>query len=93
MCWHEYKPAGFHDPNGRRWEQSKGYHDAFGRWVDTHYIWTLTDDEKPIAPNCDDGTKERPRCCIHVRYRNNVREVVHICFVRPPDVLGLMASV
>lgn len=92
QCWYEYKPLGFKDPNGSQGQQEMGYDGEWGRFVPTHRMWTLTDDDQPVSEGCRSDHKERPRLCIHVRYRNNAREVVGLCYVRPPDVLQELAD-
>lgn len=92
-CWHEYKPVGFADPNGRRWEQSQGYDAGSGKFVATHYVWTLTDDDQPVTGECNDsGDAIRPDLCIHVRYRNNHRAVVHAYAVHPMNAVEELAG-
>ncbi len=47
----------------------------------------ISDDGNTVDSRCDTGG----RCCIHVRYRNGVRGIVHIAYVRPLEAIDELA--
>lgn len=74
-CWHDYRPIGYKDPNGKQWTQSRGTRGEFGKVTTTHYMWTLSDDAQPVTDECRHYGAGHQATCVHVRYGNGRRVV------------------
>lgn len=51
-----------------------------------------SDDKLPITQDCEHGSVDRPRSCVHVRYRNNQRAIVGGYCIQPLNAVDELAA-